>query len=161
MRTPDDLQAFLDAHEIPGEIIRLTVPTPTVQAAADALGVSPNQIIKSVLFLTPTAPVIALGYGLNHIDKRAVTTFLGIGRKRAKLADSEKVLALTGYPAGAVPPFGYPQPIRTLIDPVILTHEVIYAGGGGGSAMMRLDPALLPGITKGAMLSLMKEPKHD
>ena len=34
----DELQAYMQAHAIPGEIVRLDVPTPTVETAALAVG---------------------------------------------------------------------------------------------------------------------------
>jgi prolyl-tRNA editing enzyme YbaK/EbsC (Cys-tRNA(Pro) deacylase) len=46
-----DLQAFITAHAIPGEILHMGAPTPTVEAAAQALGVRTEQIVKSILFL--------------------------------------------------------------------------------------------------------------
>jgi prolyl-tRNA editing enzyme YbaK/EbsC (Cys-tRNA(Pro) deacylase) len=46
-----DLQTFMTTHGIAGEILHLSVPTPTVETAARALGVQPEQIVKSILFL--------------------------------------------------------------------------------------------------------------
>ena len=33
-----DLEAYMHQHGIPGEILHLDAPTPTVQSAADAVG---------------------------------------------------------------------------------------------------------------------------
>ncbi len=32
------------------------------------------------------------------------------------------------------------QPIPTLIDPRVLAHPVVYAGGGAENTLVRLDP---------------------
>jgi hypothetical protein len=42
----DDLQAYLQANAIPAEILRLPVPTPTVETAA--AWVRRAQIVKSI-----------------------------------------------------------------------------------------------------------------
>ena len=42
----------------------------------------------------------------------------------------EEVLRVTGYPRGAVSPFGLPQPLRTLADPGIFEPDEISIGSG-------------------------------
>ena len=50
----DDLQAYIDRHAIPARLIRDIGHTPTVPDAARVLGVEPDQIIKTLVFvLTP------------------------------------------------------------------------------------------------------------
>jgi prolyl-tRNA editing enzyme YbaK/EbsC (Cys-tRNA(Pro) deacylase) len=56
-----DLQTFMTTHGIAGEILHLSVPTPTVETAARALGVQPEQIVKSILFLVGAGPEAWLG----------------------------------------------------------------------------------------------------
>jgi len=73
------------------------------------------------------------------IEQRALASTFGVGRKKVKLADPETVLQMTGYPVGTVPPFGHPQSLRTIIDPRVLEHAQIYAGGGEHNAMLRLE----------------------
>ena len=58
--TPADLARFIAEHGIAAELIPMRVATPTVPAAAAALGVEVGQIIKSLLFLVRDAPVLAI-----------------------------------------------------------------------------------------------------
>ncbi|MFQ5616943.1 MAG: YbaK/EbsC family protein, partial [Anaerolineales bacterium] len=127
---------------------------PTVESAAQAVGAHPDQIVKSVLFLIRGEPLLAIAYGTTRIDRRNIATRYGVGRKRVKLAGAETVLQITGYPVGAVPPFGHPQPIPTLLDPGILEHEQVYAGGGSGSALVRLVPKDILRITNAEIVPL-------
>ena len=53
---PEDLQRFMRLHKIKGEILFLEEETLTVESAARALGTSPEQIAKSVLFLIKQHP---------------------------------------------------------------------------------------------------------
>ncbi len=48
---PQDLQAYIDEQDITAELIGGLGDTPTVPAAAAALGVESEQIIKTLLFL--------------------------------------------------------------------------------------------------------------
>ena len=54
-----DLAAFLVDRSSAARIVRPGTPTPTVEAAAVALGVEPERIVKSLLFLQ--APRAASG----------------------------------------------------------------------------------------------------
>ena len=91
----------------------MDVPTPTVQTAAEAVGVTPDQIIKSLLFLAKEDPVLVIANGTARVEWKQLAVYLGIARRKVNMADPETVLALTGYPVGGVPPLGHRQPIRT------------------------------------------------
>ncbi len=136
---PDDLQAYLTQEGIKGELIYPDTPTPTVETAAEALGVSPDQIVKSILFVVKDEVVLAVACGVLRVEKRVISAKYGVGRKKVKLADAETVLEKTGYMVGTVPCFGHRTPIPTLLDPRVLEHNEVYAGGGGENAMVRLN----------------------
>jgi prolyl-tRNA editing enzyme YbaK/EbsC (Cys-tRNA(Pro) deacylase) len=50
--TSADLRRFIDGHGIDAEILCMSQETPTAGDAASALGVSTDQIIKSLIFLS-------------------------------------------------------------------------------------------------------------
>jgi prolyl-tRNA editing enzyme YbaK/EbsC (Cys-tRNA(Pro) deacylase) len=154
MQTPNDLQAFMIAHQIAGEILFLDVPTPTVEAAAQAVGAHPRQIVKSVLFTVLQAGVLTISCGDQLVERRAIAALYNVGRKRVKLAPPEVVLALTGFPVGTVPPFGHSSPLRCLIDPGVLQLEQVYAGGGAHNALLRLPPQEILRITQAEVIDL-------
>ncbi len=147
MRTTTDLQAYIAAHGILAEIVYPPFPTPTVPAAAEAMGVPTDAIIKSVLFVVGrTEPLLVIACGEQLIDKKAIAGRLGVGKKQVRTATPAEVLVWTGYPAGGVPPFGHPEPLPTWVDPAVLAQELVYGGGGDEHALLRLRPADLPAI---------------
>lgn len=154
MLTPRDLQTFMDENGIPGEILYLDVPTPTVESAAQAVRTDPERIVKSVLFKIGDSVVLAITSGTQPIDRRVIATFYKVGRKRVKLADPEIVLQNTGYPVGTVPPFGHSNPSRTLLDPRVLEFGEVYAGGGDHNALVRLDPQDILRVTRAQVINL-------
>lgn len=160
MLTPIDLQAFMGHHAVAGEILILDTPTPTVEAAAAAVGTKVENIVKSVLFTIDERQVLAVTCGTDPIERRAIAALYGVGRKRVKLAPPETVLHASGYPVGTVPPFGHPAPLETLIDPRVLDQNQIYAGGGDHNALVRLDPAEILRISGGRVLDLHALPKE-
>lgn len=152
--TEQDLLAFITSHQIEGDILTFEQPTPTVRDAAKAAGTDEEHIVKSVLFLINNEPLLAITCGTRKVDQRAIAQYLKVGRKRVKLANAEAVLAVTGYSIGTVPPFGHKQPIRTLIDPLVLQQKRVYAGGGAENALVSITPQEILRVTKADIIDL-------
>lgn len=160
MNTPTDLAHFIQAHGIAATLVRPAHETPTVHLAAQAMGCAEEQIIKSVLFTlrTPDAQgetkddaslhvALVITSGAAQIDYRRLAEVFGVSRKRIKLAPPEVVLAVTGYPVGGVPPFGYPEPIATYVDRSVLERESVFGGGGDEHTLLRITPQELLRVT--------------
>lgn len=142
------LQAYIDQHGIAARLIGNIGETPTVPAAAAALGVPPDHIVKTLLFevsapitfvnpqsLIPNpqssipnpqspAHVVVISYGEKRVDKKLLGVALGVSKKHIAFAKAETVLSLIGYPAGGVPPFGHCTALPVLIDAGIMRHVV-------------------------------------
>ena len=156
-----DLQAFMKARHIQGELLHLDSPTPTVETAAVAVGAQPEQIVKSILFLVDGQPVLAITCGTSYVERRAIAARFGVGRKKVKLAAPETVAEVTGFLVGAMPPFGHRQPLLTLIDQRVLERPVVYAGGGSDYDLLRLDPRTILQVTQGEVLDLITPPGSE
>jgi prolyl-tRNA editing enzyme YbaK/EbsC (Cys-tRNA(Pro) deacylase) len=155
---PSDLEDFMQEKGIPGEILHLPVPTPTVGAAAEAVETDPENIIKSILFTINQAPVLAITSGPAHIERRAIAHHFNVGRKKVKLADPDTVLSETGYQIGGMPPFGHVTPLRTLIDQRVMEKEQVYAGGGSDRALLSVKPQTILSVTQAHVMDLVNRP---
>jgi prolyl-tRNA editing enzyme YbaK/EbsC (Cys-tRNA(Pro) deacylase) len=151
-----DLIDFMQVHGIPGEILHLDVPTPTVESAAQAVSARLEQIIKSILFVIDDQPVLALACGASSINRRAIADLFRVGKKRVKLASPEEVLEISGYEVGAMPPFGHRQALTTLIDRRVLELTEAYAGGGAENALVHLNPQEIQRVTNAKILDLLE-----
>src|SRR5258706_14477668 len=136
--TPDHLQTYLTEHAIPAEIVHLAAETPTVPAAAEAMGVSADQIVKTVVFLIDEAPHAILANGVRRVDSRKLAARFGVNRKKVKLADGETVTRITGYSPVTVPPVGHRQTLTFLMDLAVLANENVYAGGVGIAVLFKI-----------------------
>jgi Cys-tRNA(Pro) deacylase len=152
--TSTDLQHFINTHQIAATILPMSEHTPTVPDAARALGVVPEQIIKSLVFLFKGEPLLVINNGLAKVDQRKVAARLGVGKKRVKFASAEQALEMTGYVVGSMPPFGHRQKLRTFVDPAIVELEIIFGGGGDIDAMLRLAPTELLRVTGAAVVAV-------
>lgn len=147
--TPDDLEQFLRKQGIDAQLVREIGDTPTVPAAAAALGVEPDRIVKTLLFLVndpkqpeqPPQPVVVISHGERRVEKRPLADYFGVGKKQVNLAPPEVVLAQLGYPAGGVPPLGHRHALPVLLDASIAAfpaETIIYGGGGDDRTMLAL-----------------------
>ena len=155
--SPSPVQAlarFIAEHGIAAEIVPVAVETPTVPAAAAALGVATSQIIKSLLFLVRDQPVLVIASGETMVDRGVLAAKFNVGKKQIKLADAETVLRLTGYPAGGVPPFGHPAPLPSLLDRAVLVWDAVYGGGGDDRTLLCVAPEELARVTGAEWIEL-------
>lgn len=142
-----DLSNFIETKCIDAEILIMDGHTPTVEDAARELEVSPDQIIKSLVFEVRGTPILVINNGLARIDRKKLADLLEIGRKWVRFASPEQAFEVTGFVVGSMPPFGHLTRLRTLVDSAVLDQDVVYGGGGGLNAMMRLTPSELLRVT--------------
>src|SRR5262245_50837001 len=90
--------------------------TRTAADAAQAIGCTVAQIVKSLLFVVDGQPVMALVSGVNQLDEKKLAAHCDVSRKKVKRADAEITRAATGFAIGGIPPFGHTQPLPTYID---------------------------------------------
>jgi Cys-tRNA(Pro)/Cys-tRNA(Cys) deacylase len=145
------LERAIAGGELDAEIVRPGLPTPTVPAAAAALGVEERQILKSLLFQAPDGSVVlAVACGPSRIDTARLAQQAGV--TKLKLASPAIVLERTGYPAGGTPPVMHTSEFPVYVDDDVMLLETAFAGGGGLDLMLRIAPAEIVRVT-GAILA--------
>jgi Cys-tRNA(Pro)/Cys-tRNA(Cys) deacylase len=77
--------------------------------------------------------------GPSQISWPALRAYLG--QSRLTMASEEEILAVTGYPIGAVSPFGLPDPIRILVDRSVIQAGEVSIGSGVRNTTVILDGA--------------------
>jgi Cys-tRNA(Pro) deacylase len=139
-RAPVHLLAFLEKHSVDFELLAPGVPMPTVLAAAAALGVSPDLILKTLLFAGEDGSyVIAIANGTRRVNPRLLSAVSGLERPRP--AKTGVVFDVTGYPAGGVSPLGLPAGLPVIVDVKVMALPIAYGGGGLENLLLRIRPA--------------------
>ena len=120
--------------------------------AAAAVGCDVAQIAKSMLFRAADGrPVLVVASGANRVDEKKVSALLG---QKVKRADTEFVLACTGFAPGGVPPIGHVVAPVTLLDQDLAGFATIWAAAGSPNAVFELTPEDLRRLT-GAVFALV------
>jgi len=121
--------------------------TRTAADAARAIGCQVDQIVKSLVFVADTAPVLVLCSGGNRVD------VVKVGRERSaaavRKADAGEVRAATGYAIGGTPPFGHARDLPVLIDRHLTGFEVVWAAAGTPRHVFPVAPGDLVAATGG------------
>lgn len=152
--TPKDLAEYIEQHDISAELIPARGDTPTVAAAATALGVTTDEIIKTLIFFIRGEPHAVITNGLAAVPTRPLADHFGVGKRQIKLARAQQVIELTGYPVGGVPPFGHRSAIPVLLDRSVLALDVIYGGGGDDRTMLKISTRELHRVTAATVLPI-------
>ena len=119
----------LDQMEIPYRFFAHLSQIKSLEQAAKERGQRPEQIIRSILFrLSGDEYVMVLVSGPHQISWPDLRSYLGVSR--ITMANQDQVLEQTGYPSGAVSPFGLPKPIRILVDENVFNEKEISIGSG-------------------------------
>jgi Cys-tRNA(Pro) deacylase len=138
------------------EIVEFEQTTRSAQEAAEAIGTTLAQIVKSLCFAVAGQPVMALMSGANQLDERKLAELLGVGRKQVQRANADDVKAATGFSIGGVPPFGHLTPLPIFVDANLLQYEEVWAAGGTPFAVFAIGPEALVRVCGGTAVDLKR-----
>jgi len=92
-------------------IIEFTTTTATVSLAAEALGVAPARICKTISFQDEEGCILIQTAGDKKISNSKFKTTFG---RKARMLSPEQVLEYTGHPVGGVCAFAITDPRVTI-----------------------------------------------
>ena len=127
MTTPVTIE--LDRKGIPYKFFAHPGQLQSLEQAARERGQLLEQVIRSILFrLSEDEFVMVLVAGPKQISWTKLRNYLG--QSRMTMASEKEVIRMTGYPLGAVSPFGLEKPIRIIIDKRVLKQSEVSIGSG-------------------------------
>ena len=98
------------------------------QEAAEALGLDPATVFKTLLAEVDGAPVVAIVPVAGQLDLKALAATRG--GKRARMMEVSAAERLTGYVVGGISPFGQRTALPTVLDASATGQSVVYVSGG-------------------------------
>jgi prolyl-tRNA editing enzyme YbaK/EbsC (Cys-tRNA(Pro) deacylase) len=123
----ETVRAWLASHAPDLPLIEVVESTATVDLAAEALGVEPGRIAKTLAVRAGEQLFLLVTRGDARLDNRKCKDTLGA---RPRMLGAEETLELTGHPVGGVCPFGLKNPLPVLIDVSLKAFGVVYPAGG-------------------------------
>ena len=129
-------------------VIEHAESTRTAQEAAERVGVTLGQIVKSLIFKGKVSgkPILVLTSGSNRVNEKRIRDYAG---EKIERADADFVRDVTGYAIGGVPPIAHLQQMETYLDEDLMQYGVIWAAAGTPKAVFELTPTDLQRMTGG------------
>ena len=136
----DSVRADLAAHAPDIEILEAATSTATVALAAEAHGVAPGQIAKTLSLWLKDEVILVVMSGAVRLDNQKYKARFGT---KAKMLDGDAVVQWTSHPVGGVCPFGLPQPLRIFADESLKPYDEVVPAAGSTTTALRIAPARL------------------
>ena len=106
--------------------------------AAEALGVDPNRVLKTLMAEVDGKPVCVVVPADCEVSmKKLAAAFDGKAANMMRPADAER---LTGYHVGGISPFGQKKRVPVAIEAAALGHAAVFLNGGQRGLQVELDP---------------------
>ena len=149
-------KAYLAEKGYADHIIELEDSSATVQLAAQALGVEPGMIAKTMSFLIGEEATLILTEGTARVDNRKYKdTF----HMKAKMIPFEEVENWIGHAPGGVCPFGIKEGIKVYLDESLKQFDTVYPAAGNDHSAVKLTIAELEEVAGAAgWVDVCKEP---
>lgn len=133
-------KAYLTEKGFGDRVIEFETSSATVELAAQAAGVTPGEIAKSLTFEVEGKPVMILCAGDQKIDNpKYKQTF----HTKAKMLAFEQVEELIGHGVGGVCPFGINPGVGVYLDESLKEYEIVYPACGSSNSAVKLTIAEL------------------
>lgn len=148
------VRAFLAEHAPDLEILEKSASTATVAEAADAHGVQPGQIAKTLSLWLKDEVVLLVLSGDARIDNQKFKTQF---KTKAKMLDGDEVPEWTGHPVGGVSPFGLPRTLRIFVDVTLKKFDDVLPAAGATNAAVRIAPDRLAQLVHATWVDVAQE----
>ena len=144
--TVESVRRFFQERHEPVHIIELPVSTATVALAAQAHGVEPGRIAKTLAFrLADGSQVLLVARGDARIDNRKFKDAFGKG----KMLPPDEVAHITGHPVGGVCPFGLATALPVCLDVSLQSYDEVLPAAGSVNSALRISPQRMAALTDG------------
>ena len=145
MNPAPPVSVALSQLNIPHRVFTHSGSVHSLEQAAQERGQTPDQVVRSILFRLGKNEAgeeqyaMALIAGPDQVSWKALRRHFG--QSRLTMATADEVLSVTGYPIGAVSPFGMPTQLPVLIDESVTAQQEVSIGSGVRSTTVILQVA--------------------
>lgn len=133
----DIVKKFFKSNNIDKDIFEFSVSSATVELAAEAVGVEPSRIAKTLSFYTKEkdSAILIVTAGDRKIDNSKFKHFFGM---KAKMLAPDDVERLTGHAIGGVCPFGNPHTVTTYLDVSLKRFQTVFPAAGSSNSAVEM-----------------------
>ena len=126
----------------------------TVVLAAQAIGVQPGEIAKTISFKLKDKFILIVASGDSKIDNKKYKNYFG---EKARMLGFEEVEKVTGHPVGGVCPFGLSQELEIYLDTSLKNYKKVYPAAGSKTNIMEIAVDEMQEVTEGIWIDVCQD----
>jgi prolyl-tRNA editing enzyme YbaK/EbsC (Cys-tRNA(Pro) deacylase) len=126
-------------------VIESTQSSATATLAAQAYGVEPARIAKTLALRIGERVVLIVASGTSRMDNRKVKALFG---GKPKMLGLEEVAEITGHEVGGVCPFGLKTRLPVYCDVSLQAFDVVVPAAGSTHSAVRIAPTRLAELVR-------------
>ena len=131
----EKVRAYFKEFGMEERILEFPVSSATVELAAQAVGVEPARIAKSLSFKVDDAPILIVAAGDAKVDNSKYKAYF---HTKAKMLTHEEAHTLIGHDVGGVCSFALPENVKVYLDVSLQRFETIFPAAGSDSSAIEL-----------------------
>jgi prolyl-tRNA editing enzyme YbaK/EbsC (Cys-tRNA(Pro) deacylase) len=136
----ESVRAFFAEKAPDIAVIESSVSSATVVLAAQAFGVEPGRIAKTLSLRIGERVVLIVASGTSRMDNKKVRAHFG---GKPKMLGLEEVAEITGHEVGGVCPFGLKTPLPIYCDVSLKAFDEVVPAAGSTHSAVRIAPSRL------------------
>jgi prolyl-tRNA editing enzyme YbaK/EbsC (Cys-tRNA(Pro) deacylase) len=152
----ESVRAFFAANAPDIAVIESPMSSATVALAAEAYGVEPARIGKTLSLRIGERVVLIITSGTSRMDNKKVKAQFG---GKPKMLGLEEVAAITGHEVGGVCPFGLKTPLPVYCDVSLQTFDEIVPAAGSTHSAVRIAPSRMAELTGAEWVDVCQAPE--
>jgi prolyl-tRNA editing enzyme YbaK/EbsC (Cys-tRNA(Pro) deacylase) len=118
-------------------VVESPISSATVPLAAEAYGVEPGRIAKTLSLRIGERVILLVAAGTSRMDNKKVKAAFG---GKPKMLGPEEVAEITGHEVGGVCPFGLSSPLPVYCDVSLKAFDVVVPAAGSTHSAVRITP---------------------
>jgi len=140
----ESVRAFFAERAPDIAVIESPISSATVALAAEAYGVEPGRIAKTLCLRVGERVVLIVTSGTSRMDNKKVKALFGGKPKMLGLAE---VAEITGHEVGGVCPFGLKAPLPVYCDVSLRAFDQVVPAAGSTHSAVRIAPSRMAELT--------------
>ncbi|MFF2322666.1 YbaK/EbsC family protein [Agrobacterium sp. NPDC058088] len=140
----ESVRAFFTEKSPEVTVIETEASSATVALAAEAHGVDPDQIAKTICLRAGDTILLVVAAGTRRLDNRKFRDQFGV---KPRMLGPEEVVAVTSHPIGGVCPFGLPSVLPVFCDISLKNHQEVVPAAGATNAAVKISPDVMAELT--------------
>jgi prolyl-tRNA editing enzyme YbaK/EbsC (Cys-tRNA(Pro) deacylase) len=140
----ESVHAFFAEKAPDISVIESPQSSATVVLAAEAYGVEPGRIAKTLLLRVGERVVLIVASGTARMDNKKVKAQFGV---KPKMLGLDEVAGITGHEVGGVCPFGLRTPLPVYCDVSLRAFDEVVPAAGSTHSAVRIRPERMAELT--------------